>query len=268
MELGTDFQLLDPHNYPCEEMYANVCHQRLKRHGYSPQEATQYLRSNHTVLAAAMVATGDADAMICGTIGRYGHHLRNVEEMIGLRNGARRLAALSALVLDSGTLFMTDTHVQMEPDAEALEEIVRMAADEVRLFGHEPKIALLSHSNFGSHDNDSAEKMREAIKLIRAHHPELEVEGEMSAELALSESQRFNRFPDSRLTGEANLMVMPNLDSANISFNLLKTMGDGIAIGPILMGAAKSAHVVTPSITVRGLLNMSALAVVRSTIKQ
>lgn len=264
MKVGNEFQLLDPNNYPCEELYGKICYQRLKRLGYSPQEATQYLRSNHTVLAAAMVASGDADAMICGTIGRYGHHLRNVEEMIGMQEGVGKLAALNVLVSDSGTLFMTDTFVQENPGAEELVEITRMGAEEVRLFGLEPKVALLSHSNFGSHNSVSAIKMRQATELVRNQLPELEVEGEMSPDLALNEALRSARFPGSRLGGEANLLVMPNQDSANIAFTLLKTLVYGIAIGPILMGAAKSVHVVTPSITVRGLLNMTALAVVRS----
>ena len=261
---GEDFDLIDPRDHPSEERYGVLCHQRLKRLGYSPREANQYLRANATVLASAMVAAGEAEAMICGTVGRYAHHLRNIEEMIGRADGVERLASLNGLVLPNGTLFMADTYVQPDPDAEALAEITRLAAEEVRRFGRTPKVALLSHSNFGSHDSPSARKMRAALELIRERQPELEVEGEMHADLALAEALRTDRFPDSRLSGQANLLILPNQDAANIAFNLLKQMGDGIPIGPILMGTARAAHVVTPGITVRGLLNMTALAVVRA----
>ena len=215
------------------------------------------------LLAATMVAANYADAMICGTSGLYSDHLRVVEELIGLQVGVGKLAALNALVLDRGTLFMTDTFVQDDPSAEDLAEIVRMAVAEVRLFGIEPKVAMLSHANFGSQDSPSAIKMRHATELVRAQMPELQLEGEMSADMALNAVLREGRYPGSRLEGAANLLVMPNQDAANISFNLLKTMGEGVAIGPILMGAARSVHVVTPSISVRGLLNMTALAAVR-----
>jgi malate dehydrogenase (oxaloacetate-decarboxylating)(NADP+) len=259
-----DFQLLDPQDNPGFEHHVEAFYQRAKRRGYAPAEASEQIRNCPTALAATLLRTGEADAMLCGTVGRYRNHLQQVELIVGLAQGVKRLASLNAVVLHSGTLFIADTYVQVEPDAEALAEIACLCAEEVRRFGIEPKLALLSHSNFGSHDDPSARKMHEALRLIRRAQPELEVEGEMRADLALSESIRQERFPDSLLEGRANLLVMPNQDAANIAFNLLKVLGEGIAIGPVLLGAAKSAHVVTPGIRVHGLLNMTALAAVRA----
>ncbi len=259
-----DFELLDPQQNPGFERHVAAFYQRAKRRGYAPAESREMMRNNPTALAATLLRTGEADAMICGTIGRYGSHLRQVELVIGLSDGVRRLASMNCLVLRCGTLFIGDTYVQVEPDAEDLAEITALCADAVRRFGVEPQIALLSHSNFGSHDDAAAHKMREALRLIRNARPDLDVDGEMRADLALSEELRAERFPDSLLEGGANLLIMPNQDAANIAFNLLKVLGEGIAIGPLLLGAAKSAHVVTPASTVRGLLNMTALAAVRA----
>ncbi|MFI0458884.1 MAG: phosphate acyltransferase, partial [Candidatus Thiodiazotropha endolucinida] len=191
-------------------------------------------------------------------------HIDYVREIIGTENGINKLTSMNALVLQSGTLFMADAYVQEDPSAEDMAEIVSLCVEEVLWFGIEPKVALVSHSNFGSHDSPSAVKMREALAMVRKSMPDLEIEGEMHADLALSEQLRFVRFPKSRLRDRANLLVMPNQDAANVAFNMLKVLGDGIAIGPILVGCAKSAHVVTPSISVRGLLNMTALASVRA----
>ena len=202
--------------------------------------------------------------MLCGTVGRYRRHLEIIEDVIGIAPGAARLTAMNAVVLHSGTLFIADTFVQEDPDAEALAEITSLCAAEVRRFGIEPKIALCSHSNFGTHDSLAAIKMREALRAIRREDPELEVEGEMRADLALDAAMRKERFPDSLLQDRANLLIMPNQDAANIAFNLLQVVGEGTAIGPILLGAAKSAHIVTPGITVHGLLNMTALAAIRA----
>ncbi|MEJ2393762.1 MAG: NADP-dependent malic enzyme [Candidatus Thiodiazotropha sp.] len=261
---GEDFELIDPIDNPRFEHYAKAFFKRVERDGYSPQEARNYISHNRTALAATMLAEGDVDAMICGTVGRYGNHLQMVQEVIGNENGVERLTSMNALVLHSGTLFIADTYVQQDPSAEELAEIVALCAEEVLWFGIEPKVALLSHSNFGSHDSPSASKMHRALELVRERMPDLEVEGEMHADLALSEELRKTRFPSSRLKDRANLMIMPNQDAANITFNMLKVLGEGVAIGPILIGAAKSAHIVTPSITVRGLLNMTALASVRA----
>jgi malate dehydrogenase (oxaloacetate-decarboxylating)(NADP+) len=261
---GQGFTLLDPADDPHFEQHVGELYRRVKRRGYSPAEARECVRSSPTALAAVLLRNGEADAMICGTVGRYLQHLRLVEELIGPAKGVERLSSLNAVVMHSGTLFIADTYVQEDPDAKALAEITRLCVREVRRFGLEPKVALLSHSSFGSHDSASGRKMREALRLIRHLEPELEVEGEMRADLALSEPLREAYFPDSLLEGQANLLIMPNQDAANIAFNLLKVLGQGIVIGPILLGTAKSAHIVTPSITVRGLLNMAALAAVRS----
>ena len=259
-----DFDLLDPQDNPRYETHVAAFYQRSKRRGYTPAEARETVRNNTTALAATLLRTGEADALICGTIGRYASHLKQIEIVVGMADGGSRLAAMNGLVLKTGTLFIADTHVQVDPDAEDLAEITALCADEVRRFGQEPQVALLSHSNFGSHDDPSACKIREALRLIRRARPDLDVDGEMRADLALSEELRAERFPDSLLEGGANLLIMPNQDAANIAFNLLKVLGEGISIGPLLLGVAKSAHVVTPAITVRGLLNMTALAAVRA----
>ena len=269
MELGLqlrvdeDFELVDPQNHPRYKEYCDAYFKLVARKGCSPIEARAQVRTNSTVLAAMIVKQGHADSMLCGLLGSYQTHLKHITEIIGPAQGVKKLTSLSALVLHASALFITDTYVQEEPDAHELAEIVRLTAQEVRWFGIEPKVALLSHSNFGSHDSISSRKMQQALRIIRKQQPELEVEGEMHPDLALSETLRTLRFPESRLSGKANLLVMPNQDSANIAFNLLKMLGEGIVIGPILVGAARQAHIVTPSITVRGLLNMTALAAVR-----
>ncbi len=261
---GRDFELLDPQDNPRFDAHVAAFYQRAKRRGYAPDEARETIRNSPTALAATLLRTAEVDAMICGTVGRYHRHLAEVEMVVGLAAGVKRLAAMNGLVLRCGTLFIGDTHVQVDPNAEELAEIASLCGDEVRRFGLEPQVALLSHSNFGSHDDPAALKMREALRLIHRIRPDLDVDGEMRADLALSEELRAERFPDALLDGGANLLIMPNQDAANIAFNLLKVLGEGIAIGPVLLGAARSAHVVTPAITVRGLLNMTALAAVRA----
>jgi len=259
-----DFRLLDPADNPRFNAHREEFYSHVNRKGYSPEEAGEAMRLNPTALAATLLRTGEADAMVCGTVGRYADHLELIEKVIGKAPGVRRLSAMNALALHSGTLFIADTYVQQDPDAEALEEITRLCAREVRRFGIEPKVALLSHSNFGSHDTPSARKMHEALRKIRLSEPELEIEGEMRADLALAADLREQRFPYALLEGRANLLIMPNQDAANIAFNLLRIVGEGIAIGPLLLGTARSAHIVTPSSTVRGLLNITALAAVRA----
>ncbi|MES9940646.1 MAG: NADP-dependent malic enzyme [Candidatus Thiodiazotropha sp. 6PLUC2] len=259
-----DFEVVELLENPNFERHAQLFFKHVERRGFSPKEARKYLQRNPTVLAAVMLSLGEVDAMICGIVGRYQKHLRHIEEIIGRESGVNKLSSMNALVLHTGTLFMADTYVQEDPTAEELAEIVTLCAEEVLWFGVEPKVALLSHSNFGSHESTSAHKMQHTLELVRERMPDLEIEGEMHADLALSEEIRASRFPNSRLKDSANLLVMPNQDAANISFNMLKVLGEGIAIGPILIGTAKSAHIVTPSITVRGLLNMTALASVRA----
>ncbi len=220
------------------------------------------MRTRPTVIGAIMVDRGEADALIAGPTGRIEAHLRQIEELVGLRPDAHDASTLHLLILERGPLFMADTYVSIDPSAEAVAETTLLAAETVRRFGITPKVALLSHSNFGSLDTDSARKMRHALALIRDRAPELEVDGEMHADAALSAAVRARILPDSTLTGEANLLIFPDLDAANIAFNLVKAVTHSVAVGPILIGLAKPAHIVTPSITARGIVNLSALAVV------
>jgi len=200
--------------------------------------------------------------MLCGTSGTHARHLRYVDQVIGPRPGVRHYAAMNALILPTRTVFICDTYVTADPDAENVAEMTLLAAEEVRRFGLTAKVALLSASNFGSIDIPSAAKMRRALQLISERAPQLEVDGEMHGDAALSEEIRLRVFPRSRLRGEANLLVMPTLDAANIAFNLLKTAsGGGVTIGPILLGAARPVHILTPSATVRRIVNMTAVTV-------
>ena len=198
--------------------------------------------------------------MICGSYGQYLWHLRYVLDVIGKAAGVTEAAALSVLILDKGTYFFCDTHVKSEPTAEEMVEATIMAAEEVRRFGIEPRVAFLSHSNFGSAETPSARKVQEAVRRLAQRRPDFEFEGEMHADAAIDEKLRRRLFPNSRLEGQANLLVLPSLDAANNAFNLLKVLGDGLPVGPILLGAAKPAHIVTPSISARGIVNMSAIS--------
>ena len=259
---GRDFDIFDPEADSRLDTLAEEYHALVERRGVSPSHARRVARNGSTVLAALLLRRGDADAMICGAVGRYLTQLRHVSEVVGKRGGVRGFAALSALILPTGPLFIADTYVSYDPDPEQLAEITVLAADEVRRFGIAPKVALLSHSNFGTEDTPSARKMREVLATLRVWAPDLEVDGEMHADAAISTFIRAEIFPNSRLTGTANLLIMPGLDAANIAFNLLKAVSGSVAVGPILLGAARPVHVVTPSVTVRGLINMSAIAVV------
>ncbi|MGF1642934.1 MAG: NADP-dependent malic enzyme [Thiotrichales bacterium] len=264
MRPDRDFTIIEPLDNPHYQACLDVLQQRLERRGYSPREIATAVRTNATMLGATLLQLGIGDAMLCGVVGRYQAHLDVIAEIVGCAAGVNRLTSMNGVVLPAGALFLADTYVQVDPDAADLAEITRLCAAEVRWFGLEPKVALISHSNFGSHDGPSAAKMRAALQQVRTLLPELEIEGEMHANMALDASVRAERFPNSRLQGVANLLILPNQDAANVAFNLLRTLGEGIAIGPILVGAAKSAHVVTSTITVRGLLNMTALAAVRA----
>jgi len=257
-----DFDVFDLGNDPRLPALTEEYRQLVERQGVSPSHAQRVVRNGSTVVAGLLLRRGDADAMICGAVGRYLTQLRHVSQVIGQLGGVRGFAALSAMILPSGPLFIADTHVSYDPRAEQLAEITLLAADVVRRFGIEPRVALLSHSSFGSENTASAQKMREVLATLKDWAPELEVEGEMQADAAISPFIREEVFPRSRLTGAANLLIAPSLDAANIAFNLLKVVSDSVAIGPILLGAAQPVHIVTPSITVRGLLNMSAVAVV------
>ncbi|HZM36037.1 MAG TPA: NADP-dependent malic enzyme [Burkholderiales bacterium] len=259
---GRDFELVNPEFDPRYRDYWQTYHQLTERKGVSPEYARVEMRRRHTLIGAMMMVKGEADALLCGTFGTHALHLSYVDQVIGLRPGVKHYAAMNALILPSRTVFICDTYVTPEPDADHIAEMTLLAAEEMRRFGITPKVALLSASNFGSVELPSSRKMREALALIEARAPELEIEGEMHGDAALSEDIRLKVFPRSRLRGEANLLVMPTLDAANISFNLLKTAaGGGVTIGPMLLGAARPVHILTPSATVRRIVNMTALAV-------
>jgi malate dehydrogenase (oxaloacetate-decarboxylating)(NADP+) len=259
---GVDFELVNPENDPRYRAYWMEYHRIMQRSGVTPELAKREMRRSGTLIGAMMIHMGEADCMLCGTFAQPHEHLPYIRGIIGLRATASVFAALNILLLPNRTLFICDTHINLDPSAEQIADMTLLAADEVRRFGIAPKVALLSHSSFGSFDNASASKMKRARELLGQMAPSLEVEGEMHGDAAISESLRLQVFPHSRLKGEANLLIMPNLDAANIAFNLLKMIaGDGVTIGPVLLGAAKSIHILTPTATVRRIVNMSALAV-------
>ena len=258
-----DFELVDPNDDPRYRDYSATYHELAGRRGVTPSLARLEMRRRYTLIGAMLMRKGDVDAMLCGMVGRYASHLRFIDHVIGLRPGVKNYAAMNMLLLPKRTVFICDTYVNYDPSAEQIAEMTVLAADEIRRFGIAPKVALLSHSGFGAADTPTAIKMRRALGLIGDAAPELEIDGEMHGDAAISEEIRANLFPNSRLKGEANLLVMPTLDAANIAFNLLKTAsGDGITVGPILLGCAGSVHILTPSATVRRIVNMTALTVV------
>ncbi len=260
LNLDQDVELVDPTDDPRYRDYWTDYLSLMGRRGVSPSIARDLVRTNPTVIGCLMVHRGDADAMICGTTGRYHEHLDHVRSIIGYAPGARHMAALNGLIMDRGTYFLTDTYVTPLPTAEELAKATLLSVQVMKRFGIEPRIALLSHSNFGSHPTDRAREMQRAVQLIKANGPDLMVDGEMGGRAAISAGHRETLLPDSVLKGEANLLVMPSLDAANIAFTLLRELGEGLAFGPILLGAAKPAHIVTPGSTVRGLVNMIALS--------
>ncbi|PYE89974.1 NADP-dependent malic enzyme [Phyllobacterium leguminum] len=264
---GEDFELINPEDDRRYRDYVDLYLKFAGRHGVTPDTARTIVRTNSTAIAALAVMRDEADAMICGLQGRFERHLRLVGQIIGKAPGLRDFSALSLLISQRGTLFMTDTYVSVDPDAEDIAEMTLLAANEIRRFGIEPKAALLSHSNFGSKDSESAEKMRRATAILGDRDPGLEVDGEMHGDAALSQALRDRAFPASRLKGEANLLVFPNLDAANITLTVVKSVTDALHVGPILLGAARPAHILTPSVTSRGIVNMTALAVVEASQK-
>ncbi len=258
---GRDFEMVNPNSDPRFRDYWQEYYALVQRKGVSVEYAKREVMRRTTLIGALMVRRGDADAMLCGTIAEHSLHLGYVANVIGLRKGVNQFAAMNMLILPKRTLFICDTYVNPDPTAAQLAEITMLAADEVQRFGIVPRIALLSHSNFGSSRTQSAQKMSAVREILEQQAQHLEVEGEMHGDAALNEEIRMRSFPDSRLKGEANLLIMPTLDAANISFNLLKiTTGEGITVGPMLLGAAKPVHILTPTATVRRLVNMAALA--------
>ena len=262
LQEGRDFELCDPENDPRFRDYWELYRSLMRREGVTPEVAKAAVRRSNTLISALMLRRGEADALLCGLNGRYDAHLGHVRSVIGAKSGVPTMAAMNALMLEQHTLFITDTFVNEEPSAEELAQIALMAAAEVRRFGMPPKVAFLSHSVFGSSSRPAARRMRAARDLLRLRAPDIECDGEMHGDAALSESVRRGYLPETTLTGSANLLVLPNLDAANILFNVLKmTGGHGVTVGPILLGAAKPAHILTASATVRRVVNMTALAV-------
>ena len=269
MKLGIDVDVCNPEDDPRFRQYWETYHRLMGRNGVTPGTAKAAVRRSNTLIGSLMLKLGDADAMLCGLVGQFDAHLKNVQDVIGKDKNATGLATLNAVMTETQTLFIADTYVNEDPDAELLANIAMMAADEVRRFGLPPKVAFLSHSNYGSSSRASAKKMRLARDLFRRMAPDVECDGELQGDAALSEDVRSASLMDSTLTGEANILICPNLDSANILFNVIKiTASHGATIGPILLGAAASAHILTPSATVRRIVNMTALAVADAAAKR
>jgi malate dehydrogenase (oxaloacetate-decarboxylating)(NADP+) len=267
IKAGVHFEVINPEQDDRFRDYWTTYYELMQRKGVSEEYAQIEMRRRSTLIGAMMIHRGDADGMLCGTFGTHAMHRRYIEQVIGRRAGVNTFAAMNAVLLPARTVFMADTYVNADPTAEQIAEITILCAEEIRRFGITPKAALLSHSSFGTSDHPSAVKMRNALQLVRAKARDLEVDGEMHGDAALSEAVRKAVFPHSRLTGDANLLIMPTLDAANIAFNLLKVAsGAGVTLGPILLGVAKPAHILTPSATVRRIVNMTALTVVDSAI--
>jgi len=267
MRAGEHFELVNADSDPRYTEYWNLYLRLNERRGVTPALAKSLVRSRPTLIASLMVARGEADAMICGMVGRYQRQLRHVLDVLPLDPGISAPAAMTAVQNENGVWFFVDTHVQYDPSAEQIAEATLQAVLRLRAFGIEPRVALLSHSNFGSHDDPSAAKMRRVLEIVRRKAPRLEIDGEMQADTALNEEIRARIFPNSTLRGRANLFVFPNLDAANIAYNMVRQLTDGVAIGPILMGVSKSAHVLTPVSTVRRVVNVTAIACVEAQIR-
>ncbi|HEX5933277.1 MAG TPA: NADP-dependent malic enzyme [Pseudorhizobium sp.] len=261
---NVDFEVVNPEDDPRYRDYVDDYFALVGRAGVNPEAARTIVRTNTTVIGALSVKRGEADALICGVEGRYDRHLRDVNQIIGKRDGVCAFSGLSLLISQRGAIFFTDTFVTYNPTAAEIAEMTILAAEAIQRFGIAPKAALVSHSNFGSRDSESARKMREAVSLVRQRAPQLEVDGEMQGGSALAEPLRKRAMPDSTLTGEANLLVFPNLDAANISLGIVRNMTDALHVGPILLGTALPAHILSPSVTSRGVVNMAALAVVEA----
>jgi malate dehydrogenase (oxaloacetate-decarboxylating)(NADP+) len=265
IRIGENLTVVNPEHDARYREYWQDYHRLTQRRGVTAQYAKLEMRRRTTLIAAMLLKKGEADGLICGTISTYALHLYYVDQVIGHDESATVYGAMSGLILPGRQVFLVDTHVNLDPTAEQLAEITQLAADQLSAFGLVPKVALLSHSNFGSSDAPSALKMRRTLSLLQQCRPTLEVDGEMHGDCALDESARKVILPDSALRGSANLLVCPNLDSANIAYNLLKSAaGQNVAIGPILLGCAAPAHIVTAAATVRRIVNMTAITVVEA----
>ena len=264
IKAGTDFDLINPEDDPRYRSYVQSYITIAGRHGVTPDAARTLVRTSATVIAALAVSRGEADAMICGVEGGYMSHLRHVREIIGYRPGVSDFAALSLLITSKGAYFIADTQVRPNPSAEEIAEMAALAAAHVQRFNIKPKIAFVSHSDFGSYDTESSRKMRRATALLRQNHPEIEADGEMQGDTALTEAARKLVLPHSHLEGVANILIMPNLDTANVAYQMIKVLADALPVGPILIGPSRPAHILTPSVTARGILNMTAIAAVEA----
>jgi malate dehydrogenase (oxaloacetate-decarboxylating)(NADP+) len=267
MQAGRDFELVNLHSDPRFDAYWQQYYELMQRRGVTPASAKSVVRSRPTVIAALMVARGEADALICGVVGRYQRKAAYIRDIIGLDRGVQALSSMAAVANDKGLTFFLDTHMQHDPDAERIAEATLQATLRLKLLGVEPRVALIAGSNFGSRMTATSMKMQQVLRILRERAPDLEVEGEMQADVALDPELRSRLFPNSRLTGRANVFVFPNLAAANGAFNITRSMSDGVVIGPILMGVAKPAHVLTPQATVRRVVNMSAIACVEAQIR-
>ncbi len=269
LRVGVDFEVVNPESDSRYRQYWETYHQMMERKGVTEQYAKLEMRRRHTLIGAMMIHFGEADGMVCGTFGSHSLHLHYVDQILGRQPGVNTYAAMNLLILPNRSVALVDTHVNPDPTAEQVAEITLMAADEMRRIGIEPRVALLSHSNFGSSDSVSSEKMRRALEMVRERRPELNIDGEMHGDVALDPELRKAIMPRSTLIGEANLLVLPTIDAANISYNLLKVAaGNGIAIGPVLLGCAGSVAILTSSATVRRIVNMTALTVLDANSKR
>ena len=260
LDLGRDVEVVNPEDDPRYRDYVALFHSLVGRSGVTPETARTIVRTNTTTIAALAVKRGDADAMICGLQGRYIKHVRDLRSVLGMQDGVKDVSALSMLIMPRGAFFLTDTYVNIDPTADEIVAIVLQARSHLKRFNIEAKVALLSYSNFGSRDGDTAFKMREVYRKLKAIAPDMIVEGEMQGDLALNEDLRERYVPESVLKGEANLLVFPNLEAANLSMTLLKEMTNALSVGPILMGPRVPAHILAPSTTSRGIVNMAAIA--------
>ncbi|MBZ0086706.1 MAG: NADP-dependent malic enzyme [Thermomonas sp.] len=267
MRAGVDFELTNIGDDPRFDEYWRQYHALTERRGVTPDAAKNLMRSRPTLIAAMMVERGEADALICGLVGRYHKKLGYLHSIFDFEPGTQGTAAMTGVLNDAGAWFFVDTHVHLEPSAEKIAESTLQAAMRLKLFGIEPKVALLSHSNYGSHQDASATKMHRACEILRERAPELEVDGEMMADTAWDEALRQRIFPNTTLKGRANLLVLPNLDAANIAYNLIRVMTGGVAIGPILMGLDQAAHILTPASSSRRVVNMTAVVAVDAQLR-